>query len=421
MEEKSNDLILEDIEDTEDDHLDKYQPSIFDQLPDEILIKILSYVSETDLAQKICLVSKRFYQLAMDASLWTDIRLPRDKTMEFQECSLLLSRSPMLQKLRMRERSDSNELAVLALEVCPMMRTLELIYCSKLKTDFFETLADRHSCLKELNLWGSGLEQHHLGEYAFSLSSLTRINLFDCRGVDDDGLVELATKCTRIQSINIKEITQVGDRGVEVLIDQQKEHLKSLELDGESLSAQAYLKLRLCLRLTVLDVSFAENMDGEALAAVLSLTELKVLTIKRGKMLTDSDFVLAFSTGKLNCLTSLDLSECSGIGDDGLISIAMSCSKLKRFDLNWCWELTDRGVGVVVERCPDLESLGLTGIVKLSSNPMVPMLKQLPNLVYLDLQQCPNINDDIMRDMVRAKPTLTVINYYGESFVFQSD
>lgn len=413
-----DDLILEDIE---NEVVERQQTCNFEHLPDEIIIHILSYVSETDLAQNICLVSKRFYTLAMDPSLWTDIRLPRDKSMEFEECTLLLTRSPMLQKLSMRERSDCNELAVFALKVCPMMQTLEVIYCSKLKCDFFEVLAHNRNNLKELNLWGSGLEHQHLKEHALSMSSLTSINLFDCRGVDDDGLIELAKKCNHIQSINIKEITQVGDRGVELLIDHQKQNLQSLELDGESLSSQAYLKLRLCSSLTFLDISFAENMDREGLVAISNLAKLKALTIRRGRVLTDSDFVYAFTTGALKCLVYLDLSECSGLGDDGLIAIAGHCPKLKKFDLNWCWELTDRGVGTVVEKCPNLETLGLTGIVKLTCDPLVPMLQRLPHLVYLDLQQCPNINDDIMRDMVRAKPALTVINYYGESFIFHSE
>ena len=66
--------------------------------------------------------------------------------------------------------------------------------------------------------------------------------------------------------------------------------------------------------------------------------------------------------------------------------------------------------------------MSITGVVLLTDDFLKEINEHLPNLTHLDLQQCPNLTDTYLEQIVRkSEGRLEIINYYGETMVFQSD
>ena len=65
-------------------------------------------------------------------------------------------------------------------------------------------------------------------------------------------------------------------------------------------------------------------------------------------------------------LTSLDLSSCWAVTDEGLHVVAATCWQLTSLDLHNCKGVTDEGVCAVVEACPQLTSLDLCACKKVT-------------------------------------------------------
>ena len=349
-------MMLEDLESDDDIFLDCKESltdddseedldvdNFFNKLPDEIIVKIFSFLSRRDLALRVAMINKRFHDLSLVPSLWQTVHIPVERSMSLTEAHKLLERCSMLKHLFIKRRLDSEFIAIYALEYCPRLERLELVYCEKPSVFFLEAVGEFGLSLRNLNLWGTSLDPELLNS-GQCLSRLTHLDLFNCKGLTDSGLREIADNCKSLQYFNMEEVTLLSDDAMNYFIDGVQNSIRDLLIDGESLTDNSFKHLSKCKRLEKLGVTFADSMESDGLQAISRLSRLKWLKVRRGKSLNDSDFVRAFKEEKLKNLTNLDLSECAGLEDRGMDIIAHNCPDLVYLTLDWCWELTDESI-----------------------------------------------------------------------------
>ena len=177
-------------------------------------------------------------------------------------------------------------------------------------------------------------------------------------------------------------MTHLSEESVVTLINERKNTLRSLYLDGESLSDQTFKHLFLCQKLEELGISFAEDMDELGVDAISKLHNLRILKLKRAKKVVADDFISLFANRALKNLVQIDLSECVQINDEVIKTIAIGCPKLESIMLHWCWDIRDQGMEFLIRYCNNIEKLFLLGVVLLTDEFLNEINQHLPRVSY---------------------------------------
>ena len=100
-------------------------------LPDEVLLKIFSYLSTYDILRRIPLTCKRFHKLSRDFTLIKDLYLT--KNYENPNYSKVINEtiieSKYLYKLTIFQRRDVEDLILNAVKFCSKLCHLEILHC----------------------------------------------------------------------------------------------------------------------------------------------------------------------------------------------------------------------------------------------------------------------------------------------------
>jgi len=415
-----------------DNYTSKDPDELICSLPQEIWLKIFEYFDRYELCL-IGLACKGFLDLSRDPCLWTELCLVGDAIAETSTVVNLISRCSQLTEISITSRDDISDLILALSNSCPKLKQLDVKYCQPLTYTDLSDLSIGCNKLEMINLEGTGClngdgDTHEMegsnkcycgDSLSFSIlfgqfQQLTDLNLFLCRNLHSRGLEFIAEYCVNLERLNIDEINYLSDESMNKFIELRGQKIKQLWIDGESLSEESFGNFEKMENLELLCISFTDNIGPRGLSSISKLSKLEWLKLRRGAELEPLDFVAAFSSGKLNNLIHLDLSECSKIDDAGMISVAKHCPNLGTLSLNWCWEITDIGLACVVNKCKYLINLNLCGVVRLLGDFLPDINKLLVGLQVLDLEQCPDIQLSVLEDLVRQNMDLVIKDYYGE-------
>ena len=100
-------------------------------LPDEILLKIFSYLPTYDNLRRTPLICKRFHKLSRDFTLIKDLYLTKnyDHPSQSKVINETIIESKYLYKLTIFQRRDVEDLILNAVRYCPKLCHLEILYC----------------------------------------------------------------------------------------------------------------------------------------------------------------------------------------------------------------------------------------------------------------------------------------------------
>jgi len=401
-------------------------------LPDEIWIKIAKHLSQYELCT-LSLVSRKFFNIARDPILWTNISLLGDAVVSKETAVNLIERCSLLTELNVVCRDDVAELMKSVAYSCHKIKTLRVQSCPSLNYSDLKLLSENCHQIESLNLSSTGClnknaDAHWMegctpctcpvsGSFTNlfrNFSNLSFLDLFHCRNLNNKGLEQIADLCPNLTYINIDEVQYLADNSVTYFITKLKTTLKHLLIDGETLTDECFTKLSELKNLVELSISFCDNMESAGFQAISQLSSLEWLKLRRAGNLLPQDFISVFSDKKLRNLIHLDLSECATLCDDGLIYISRNCPSLASLVLCWCWELTDNSLSCVVSNCKLLIDLNLCGVVRLTGEFLCDIPGSLIGLRSIDLEQVPNIELGQLLDLLEWKPQLDVKDYYGE-------
>lgn len=393
--------------------------SIFSCLPDELIVKIFSYLSTEELCLNAAKVCRKWREISHDHSLWKMLDFSSNPHLSSLNLLWVIRRAPLLHKLVLRGRSHITraEVAIIT-ESCPVLQDIDFGFCDNLDHLMIQTLYELCPNLHKINVEGCEKVDRKCLKYLARCKKLTHLNFSHCILIDDDGIVFLAKGLPKIISINLDGINFLTDRAVLGLVETQQEHLEEVELDGAEISDAGILELSGCRHLRHLGLSFCECLTDTSLNHLKELKNLESLRLRKGSDFTTDGLSRYFREASLSRLQYLNLSECTNIRDDVVLDMVQVCGKqLRELSLSWCWFITDRGLISIVDHCCNLETLDLLGIDKVKGECLARIPEEMPKLKFLDLRQCNQIVDNLIMDMVRQKPDLKVYNYYGEEFI----
>ncbi|WP_013630788.1 leucine-rich repeat domain-containing protein [Rubinisphaera brasiliensis] len=244
---------------------------------------------------------------------------------------------------------------------------------SNISDDSLDSLKDFNRLevliLAHTRITGSRLDQ---------LSSITSLHTLDLTAIEfDDESVPSLASLRQLQRLKVPT-SKLSEDGFALLCTRMP-FLRSLDLSGRRGVANSWLThLAKMPRLNVLGVSFAKNIDDDAIPLLAGLPALKWLSLE-GTSITG---MFPAALGNLTNLDTLSLAHCTFNAPQTLESLSKLRS-LKQLNLNDCKNITSlkflRGMS-------HLEAIGLK-----NTNLTDAILKELQyclQLKYVDLTRC---------------------------------
>ncbi|KAK4849160.1 hypothetical protein QYF36_021550 [Acer negundo] len=265
------------------------------------------------------------------------------------------------------------------------------------------------------DLTNSGLQQinQHGKLKHLSLIRMQEFLITYFRRVNDLGILLLADKCAKMESICLGGFCRVTDTGFKTVLHScsslhklcvshgtQLTDLVFHDISATSLSL-THVSLRWCGLLTnnairnltsnivlkMLDLRDCKNLGDESLRAISSLPRLKVLLLD-GSDISDSG-VSCLRYGVIGSLVTLSLRGCKRLTDKCISALFDGSSKLQ------------------------LEELDLSNLPHLSDNGILALARSRVPISELRMRQCPLIGDTSV--MALASMQVDEDRYYGSS------
>ena len=214
-------------------------------LPNEILLRIFTFLPSDQILNSIALINRHFCQLSKDPSVLQEINLKPNLEEENQQSILnAISRSRCLKILRLKGRQDADILVSIATKSCPKLRKLEISQCPKLSDDTLAAILESpmSSTLTSLSLECTPLSTHWGMSQVTLLKNLVSLNLFNSRLFDSGDLESISYNCEKLAFLNIEEVTHLSEDSVITLIQRRKDTLKCLYIGKQSYNQPIYDK-----------------------------------------------------------------------------------------------------------------------------------------------------------------------------------
>ncbi|XP_062522430.1 F-box/LRR-repeat protein 7-like isoform X2 [Corticium candelabrum] len=326
---------------------------ILSELPVELSLKILSYLTVFELCQSVSYVCSRWYSLSRDLNLWHALDI---STRDRQHIGVeqLLGIKHMLTRLRsldVTERDDVVNIKGL-IELCSSLSSLKrfnLGFCCNLNRPCLKVISLYCTDLEHLNLEGC----KNVGPRSLApLASLClkSLSLSHCDWLEESDIVDLLEHQTTLEALDIDGIPCTSLSACRKVADLAKT-LTRLRVDGISMEDGCLEYVSHCVNLTEFRISFCELLTDVGLDHLQSLDRLSSLCLKKGFLFSAGGLVGLFEAWKLGDparMVYLNLTECSLVDDSTVTAIAAIFINLQELHLAWCWEVTDTGLLSIV-------------------------------------------------------------------------
>lgn len=348
-------------------------------LPDEIKMRVLSYLSPKDLV-RCSLVSKEWYSMCFDGQLWSRI----DATGFY-------------------DRISADALLKIIIGAGPFVRDLNLRGCVQLRDKWIaegERISDRCRNVVNVSLEGCRVDKTAIQFFLLRNARLRHINLSGLTTVTNSAMKIIAQTCAQLETLNVSWCANVDSKGLRRVVQAcpQLRDLRAGEIRGFDNEA------------LMLDL-FERNTLERLVIHRTDVTDESLKVLVQGKdpeidVLTDRPIVPPRK------LRHLDLHQCGRLTDAGVSSLAHNVPELQALQLSQCTELTDNGIVKVLRTTPQLVHLDMEDLDKVT-NTVLQELAQSPcaeRLEHLNISFCENISDHGMRPVLRSCPRLRSID-----------
>lgn len=389
-------------------------------LPGEIVILILSYLSQDTKALVLPLVSKPWRDLLYNTpDLYRYLTVYNAPSFVQHINSERFSHITILDG-RASKFTDAHLLEILARrQLGAHLADLDLSVCRELTDTSIHLIGHHCPCLTHLAMEGCA----NLTDAApLSTLPLVHLNLAYCETLDSASVEFLALSpihrtLTKLDlngcfHIDHHAITTIGDRCI---------LLRFLSIDGQGITDNPIIHLIFCLQsLQTFSISFANDLTDLTLQEIAPILpqSLANLRLRKGLAFTSLAFTTFFSTlaARGHHFVRLDLSECAGIDDAALVSFQFPL--LRYLNIEWCWNISDAGLHqILIASSPDLIALYCTGLNDIT---LVPLLSaagaspEFPRLRALKLESCRMVDREIIYLVSVANPKCFIVDYYQE-------
>ena len=346
-------------------------------LPEDILIFILSYLSTRDLcrASGVC---QKLQTLCWDPVLWTNINITN-----YQDSDINKVLRNILAKLAMDTQGYCITVHAVKLTGCELLSDKGLGFIARFCIDLEDLDVSGCCCITSKGLHDILLNCHSLthldtsgctcvnslsapvangfgmGHHG-SFLQLRHLDLSDCVAFDDLGLRVVGLSCGLLESLYLRRCNRVTDVGIKH-VAQHCSHLKELSVSD-------------CYK--VRDFSLKEIAKNSANLKYLSVAKCPV-----------TDTGMKYIGKHCVKLKYLNIRGCEAVSDVGITHIVQNCFKLRSLDAGKC-DITDNGMHIIGIHCPQLKKLSVRGCERVTDMGVKTIAAQCCSVQYLNVQEC---------------------------------
>jgi len=377
----------------------RQRPSHLDSLTDELLVKILAYLTSKEL-MGVARVCRRFYFLAWEPELWErlsflgeeDLDIDRALKTTFQLVSrngVSLSSTVRAISLSGCSRLTDRGLALVARR-CHLLQELEIQACPLVTNGGLLDLTSRCHHLNHLDVQACPMVSAvglAAGESTRHLA-IQYLDLSDCPHVDDTSLRLVVESCPQLQFLYLRRCASLSDAGLRAIASY-------------------------CLLLRELSVSDCPNISDNGLSELGRLgPSLRYLSVAKCDLLTDS----GVRTLARHCyrLRYLNLRGCEQVSDSAVDWLSKSCSRLRSLDLGKC-DVSDLGLKLLSENCPNLKKLSVKSCALVTDAGVEAVSRYCRGLQHLNIQDVAGVSLQGYR-AVRAHCRRCIIEHTNPGF-----
>lgn len=211
-----------------------------------------------------------------------------------------------------------------------------------------------------------------LADFAFSLTSLTYLNLAEAKGLDPNAFVTIISGVSStLKALNIRQCVQVDSRAVRSLMACQK--LRQLCLAGLcKLETDAVVDIMAgCGMLQSLDVMRCARLNGATIleGAAQHCQEIQELIVGALPDIGDQEVLSLVMSTAGSGLLNLNISD-SEITKSSLLAIQRHCPNLKKLDVSFCHGITENALVDMITFMPTMKVLNCRGCRFVKENAM---------------------------------------------------
>jgi hypothetical protein len=393
-----------------------------DQLPDEMLLKIFSYLSIDDLTLSIRKVCIRWREVSEDYEIWNNLPYCPNANASREEINFMLKDMPALTQFRYL--GHFNFIQKLS-ECCRNIRVLHIPISPLDEIDLMLAMG----CLTELcdlSISITTSEMAHRFTHIIGRSkSLVSLSLDSSRRLNNvRGLLKpIAHGCPNLTVFKCKIRNIPTDETCYLL--QRKKHQLVTYKHHAPVDANFFTAINECTNLKSLSLFGTNGLLNRA-PAVTKLQNLKCFEISNFVLPTQSSMPLPLSPKALSQLSNIRLYHITGDIDGLTNRIILMYPALTHLSLEGN-DLTDAGLRNI-HSCKMLKYLDVSSCKRVGTEGMAYVAEGCPQLLYLDVSynrisermfgqilRCRNLRTLLMKDYYLANINFCLISTHIRS------
>lgn len=433
-----------------------------DDLPNEVLLKIFTYLNIEELVVSTQNVCMRWREVSRDNKLWKDAVFNPRKEITDKEVAKYLENMPALRSYSATRRSENIVIDALC-KFCRNIRSIDLHNSHNMNIPLIQKIIQHFPHIESLKVPlpypmfpEELIKFSELIGQCQSLRSLCLDGNSVCSVVMWEGvLIPIADGCPSLQHIHIGYHGQL-DEDIHNLLQKKRHQLLSFSCKI-SVTKNMAEHLSECTALQHLDIENCnDHLLYDDIQSLIKLTNLKYFAFRYCTEDIVNNFPMFFLSGSLSQVVHLDLSESYYISDVAVTAIFENCPQLQHLnisgsqslqneglryigkcihihhlDLSMCMDLTDRSMEYVGAGCCSLKKLDISGCYKMTDKAIEHIVKcrelqvlkfnyndltgsnfhlistHLPHLAELHLENCKYLNevyvDELHKEMMHLK------------------
>lgn len=219
----------------------------FNDLPDEVILKIFSYFTKRELCSYIAPVCLAWFHLAKDPLFWTTIyRTDFEAVDDWLLIEMILSWCKQLTYLELDHRSEiTKEGFEIIFKCCPKIKHLSLKLCRQVDDQILKLISKYEKEIQSIDLEGC----IKLSDSSFAHFIELPIKYFGisyCNYITDEGTIFIVRNFKHLKKLNLDGIQWITDDFAKELVAEQSETIEEVLLDGENITDDSMALLSRC-------------------------------------------------------------------------------------------------------------------------------------------------------------------------------
>lgn len=411
-------------------------PIEINDLPNDLLIELFSYLPLTDVANTVRYVCMRWKCLSYDLFLWKRFVYKVTSHHKDKFVMLFFQNNPQLQSVIFETEVTGTVLKQLYLN-CRHLTSLTFYQYQEVSANILDCFRSHCLDLSVLAIPDYVLQDYEMAYIVAQMKQLRTLKLLRSAGFQSSmselSLKSLAEGCPNLRKIDLTDTwaTLQKEDFEHFLI--KKEKLVSLAFTGtktDDICVIPLLRIRADTLTELYITRFEHNSDIKILKLLRNLEVLYLYLIK--ERISLNDVADLFECGSLRYLVRLSLCQLP-VGDRILRAICLNCSKLEvlmlklvrnealtdfgleflyrlerlhKLNLYNCTQLTSKGANHIAQ-CIRIQELVLAGCCRLKPSEM--FFNQLKHMRALVLDDC-DISDLPWGDLRKCMPFLKMLS-----------